>query len=464
MSRIAFATISQDTIEFGGSTSPTVLLIDSVFETISIRRVTVHKNSVIRLWQRMKSLRELQQANPAAAVYWCSLDKTTAFICVSNLSLASNVVAENELDSYIARSKCLKLMCSQLMSIGRGLSSQCRQALLLLNSADGVRHVYFVDHKPVFIRLLPPNDSPTGFVEPLQATQQHLDNRSMLCGDAAIICNGVSDAELLSIKQNCAASSIDRLDVDTVSLSSLATKFYLVKRMRWFLIAQLPAYWSDGLYRYRYRNASLLTTSVLCLLASILIIGLAGFNIKSWVTLLHTRVSIVETTKNTQALKAEAAAFSSAPKATAERLQRLDLLRSLQPAGADVLLSTVSTAFEAHPLVSLNHISWFTVSADEGLQSQTQVAHRDHLSMTAVNSDSLSILITGSIEATSLSEQQAVFDEFKTTLMSLQGIGNIIEERTPVTQWRMPDSTALQQRELNTESFTLRFSLNNVSS
>ncbi len=462
MSSASFATSGDGSLTISGSESPTVLLIDSTSETISAKRVTVHKNPLLRLWQRAKSLHEIQAANPACAVYWCSLDKMTGYLCVSDLSLHTD--AERELASYVAKSKRLKFVCSQLMSIGYDLPLRHKSTLLVVQGIDSVRHVYLIDHKPVFIRLLPINGSTVDYMEPLEATIQHLINRGMSDGEPSILCHGLSESVLLVIKDKCTMGTVGLLSSDTSALSSLAAKSYLSKRLRRFMTAQLPAYWLDGLERYRFRCLSILSTSALCVLALILIVGLLSVNHKDWKNMLHTRNSIASTIDNTEVLRNKAAAFSTAPTITAQRLKRLDLLRSLQPAGPDVLLATVSDAFEKHPDVSLNHISWFTVVADEEFQSQTQVAHRDQLSMSVSHSDYLSILITGNIDANSLSQQQAIFSEFKATLMSLRGVGDLVEEQTPVTQWRMPDSALAQQAGSDVDSFTLRFSLSDASS
>ena len=462
MSRIAFTVVGEGALVFAGNASPKVLLIDSLFETISVKRVTAHKNPMIRLWQRFKLQRELQLANPACAVYWCSLNKVTAYLCVSNLSLSDS--DEIEINNYITQSKRLKLVCSQLLSIGNGLSPQYRQVLMVLNSPAGVRHVFLIDHKPVFSRLLPPSDGTVDYVEPIQATQQHLINRGMLEGEPIILCHGVTAVALLAIKENWAASTVSCLSNDASSLPSLAMQSYIAKRLYRFMTGQLPAYWFNGLKHYRHMNVSVLATSIVCALVLIVAAGMFSFNMKDWSVLLRTRASIISTNNNTQLLKAEAETYSSAPRVTAQRLQRLDLLRSMQPAGPDVLLATVSGVFEAHPDVTLNHISWFTIVADQEFQSQTQVAHRETLSINVATSDYLSVLLTGNIKARSLSKQQAIFTDFKATLMSMHGIGDLVEEQTPVTQWRMPDSAAVQQSELSVDSFTLRFSLSDVSS
>ena len=462
MKRIAFTSVNDGALVFTGSESPAVLLIDSAFETISVKRVTVHRNRIVRLWQRLKSLQELEEANAGCAVYWCSLNKTTGYLCVSNLCLHES--AENDLDIYVAQSKRLKLVCSQLMSIGNSLPSQYRQALMVLGNASGVRHVYFINRKPVFTRLLQPGDGAGDYVEPLLATHQHLINRGILEGEPMILCHGVSAAVLLTINESWAASTVSALSHDSSSLASLANKSYSSKRLWRFIAGQLPAYCLDGLKRYRFRSASILCTSIVCALMSILVVALLSLNYETWSKLLRTRTAISSTIHNTQLLHTEATAFSTAPKITAQRLQRLDLLRSLQPAGPDVLLAIVSDAFESHPDVTLNHISWFTVIADEKLQSQTQISHRDRLSMNVVNSDYLSILIIGNIKANSLSEKQALFSDFKATLMSLPGIDDLVEEQTPVTQWRMPDTAVTQHSEQSVDSFTLRFSLSHVSS
>ncbi|MEE9336190.1 MAG: hypothetical protein V3U65_19045 [Granulosicoccaceae bacterium] len=462
MSPIALTTVATDQLKITGSDSPKVLLIDSVFESISVKRVTVHRNRILRIWHRYKSLRELQRANPTCAIYWCALDRDNGYLCVSNLSLSEHV--KIDVDSYIAQSKRLKMVCSQLMSIGNGLPRKYRQVLMVINSPLGVRHVYFVDHKPVFTRALPPVSGVTDYIEPLQSTLQHLLNRGMLEDYPSILCHGVCAAAQSSIRENWAASTIDTLDNNAYSISSIAAKAYAAKRIQRFATAQLPAYWLDGIDRYRYRGASLLSSSIVFVLAMVLAAGLLGIKLKNWSALLRTHASITSTVNSTQLLSAQAAAFSSAPKITAQRLHRLDLLRSLQPAGPDVLLSTVSSVFEAHPHVTLNHISWYTVIADDDFKSQTQVAHRTHLSIDVVSSDYLSIIITGNIKAGSLSEQQALFSKFKATLVSLQGIGDLIEEQTPVTQWRMPGSETSQASELTDDSFTLRFSLSDASS
>ena len=469
MSQVAFTTLDHGELVFAGSESPKVLLVDSVFETISVKRLTLHRNIFRSVWLRLKKQRELQFANPDCAVYWCAVDRSTGYLCVSNLLLPDS--ANNDVTRFIEQSNHLQFMCSQLMSIGNSLPSRYHQVLLVLNSPVGIRHVYFIDHKPVFTRLLPPNSSAADYVEPLQATLQHLLNRSMLAAEPTILCHGLCESAQAAIAQKWSASSVaslmsalDNQTNKTLPMSSLAVEAYMAKRLQRWFVGQLPAYWSGKLERYRFRDASRRGTMMACVLVMVVASGLLAFKLNDWSSLLRTRAAIKVTAGNTQVLSDEASAFSTAPQLTAQRLQRLDLLRSLQPAGPDVLLSAVSTVFEAHPHVSLNHISWFTVVSNDEFQLQTQVAHRDRLSIDAVNPDFLSVLITGNIQAASLSQQQALFSAFKVELLSLQGVGDLIEEQTPITQWRMPSSTSIHESGVATDSFTLRFLLNDVSS
>jgi len=101
----------------------------------------------------------------------------------------------------------------------------------------------------------------------------------------------------------------------------------------------------------------------------------------------------------------------------------------------------------------------------DGLSEQTtQVSHRQHLLMTVEQADELFVSIAGSIQATSLSEQQALFSDFKTSLLSVAGVSELVEEQTPVTQWRMPNDANALSIDIALDSFSLRFKLSDVAS
>jgi len=209
MSQVALATVGRGTLDITDSPSAQLLLIDSAFETISTKRMTVHKNIAIRLWRRIKALHELQQANPGCAVYWCSLDKFTDYLCVSNLSLHERV--ETDLNSYLAQSTQIKRISGLLAIIGSGLAEPYKDGLIVLEDSLGIRHVYIVDRKPVFIRLLPLISHADAYIEPLQATLQHLSNRGLLNGEPTILCHGLSATAQSSIKQNWASGNVSPL-------------------------------------------------------------------------------------------------------------------------------------------------------------------------------------------------------------------------------------------------------------
>jgi len=176
MSSIAYTTLDHGDLVFAGSDYPTTLLVDSVFETISVKRVTLSRNPFRNRWRLFQAQQALQQSNPECAVYCCKLDKATAFLCISDLAFSS--VAADGVQDYLASKPTLNVMCAQLMSIGAALPESHQQCLMVLNSAVGIRHVYFIGGKPAFVRLLAPSGEDD--IEPLEATQQHLQNRGML--------------------------------------------------------------------------------------------------------------------------------------------------------------------------------------------------------------------------------------------------------------------------------------------
>ena len=79
--------------------------------------------------------------------------------------------------------------------------------------------------------------------------------------------------------------------------------------------------------------------------------------------------------------------------------------------------------------------------------------------MEATQPDNLSVTISGAINATTLSAQQARFTEFKMALLSIEGVSEMIVEQTPVTQWQLSTDIDRQSAALVTDNFTLRFVL-----
>ena len=368
MKSIAYTYYDKTELTVSGSDKDHVLLIDSLDEAISTKQVSVQSGLFVVLgwWQRVKYIRKVRRENSHCAVYWCRLNSSTGFICVSDLCLAENTATDVEV--FVESAKSVKAVHSQLMCIGAALPVAYSSVLLLLKGSIGVRHVYMLAGKPVFTRLLSPSSSIDQLIDSLQATQQHLINRGMLDGLPPILCHGLSKEVVNKLEKAWASARVDSLITvldptdktitkTAASVSLLAVSTYQSQSWLKTWLSFLPEYAIGQVSRHRYRRLSIVCTTVSILLLLVLLTGTLILKRDSISAVLYLPSAIEDVKTDIRVGLTKSLEYSAQPQLMAQGLSRLDQLRSVQPVGPDVLLSSLSDVFEAHPHVQLNHLS-----------------------------------------------------------------------------------------------------------
>lgn len=475
MKSIAYTRYDHTQLTVSGSADARVLLVDSLDEAISLKQVSLLSGvfSFYGWWQRLKYMETIRRESQPNSVYWCRLNRSTGFVCVSDLCLTED--ATYDVEKFLENTKSVKAVYSQLMCIGAALPKSSARTLLLLKNSIGVRHVYILAGKPVFVRLLPPSSSAEQLLDSLQSTWQHLLNRGLLEHPPSVLCQGISDETIRALDKAWSSSRVDSLlavltpHARTVtevkrSIAQLAIEAYQARSWLKSWATFLPFYSVGGVARHRFRRLSICSTAVT---GSLLIVLLAfSFLLKKdvWSSLLYLPGAIERVKNDVRSDHQKSLLYSDSPTATAQRLAQLDLLRSIQPLGSDILLSRLSDVFDAYPTVQLNHLSWFTTQSSTQSEASTEISSRDSLSMDATQPDHLAVMISGAITGDSLSGQQARFAKFKAALLSLEGVRDLVVEQTPVTQWRMLADSDSQTAPIVPDNFTLRFVLSDQSS
>lgn len=475
MKSIAYTRYDHTQLTVSGSANAKVLLLDSLDEAISIKQVSVLSGIFYFTgwWQRLKYMEKIRRDSKPNAVYWCRLNRSTGFICVSDLCLKESTT--DEVEEFVENTKSIKAVHSQLMCIGAVLPKDSANALLLLKNSIGVRHVYLLAGKPVFVRLLPPCSSAEQLLDSLQSTRQHLVNRGILERPPLVLCHGIADETIGTLDNGWPSSRVDSLvkalapfiNAKTEvkeSIASIAIEAYHARSWLKNWALSFPFYSFARVVRHRFRKLSICTTVATSSLLIVLLTFTFLLKKDVWSSLLYLPAAIERVKNDTRTARRESLKYSDDPSATAQRLARLDLLRSVQPVGTDDLLSRLSEVFDAYPTVQLNHLSWFTTQSSTQSKTSAEISSRNSLSMDATQPDHLAVLISGAVVGDSLSTQQARFTKFKAALLSVEGVENLIVEQTPVTQWRMLSDGDSQTSSIVPDNFTMRFFLSDQSS